>query len=77
MGMTQRTRITLAVIGLMLIVLALAALAYALWPMDLILEQQRLPPTLFAPPQSLNSIPGRDVPAERLNVLKRIRAAGL
>jgi hypothetical protein len=56
MGMTQRTRMTLAVIGLLLILLALAALAYALWPIDLTLEQQRLPPTLFAPPQSFNII---------------------
>jgi hypothetical protein len=51
-GMSSRWRVRLAVIGLVLIVLSLAALAYALWPVENVLEQERLAPTFFAPPQS-------------------------
>lgn len=54
MGMSRRWRIALALIGVALILLALAALAYALWPLDPAVEQRPVPPTLFAPPQTFN-----------------------
>lgn len=51
-GMSSRWRVGLALIGLILMALSLAALAYALWPVESVLEQERLAPTLFVPPQS-------------------------
>lgn len=53
LGMSSRWRVGLALLGVILIMLSLAALAYALWPVESVLEQERLAPTLFAPPQSL------------------------
>ncbi len=50
--MSSRWRVGLAVIGLVLMALSLAALAYVLWPVEPMLERQPLAPTLFAPPQS-------------------------
>ena len=51
--MSLRWRQTLALIGLALIVFALAAVAYAAWPIDSSQEQFRPAPTLFAPPEAL------------------------
>lgn len=51
-GMSTRWRVGLALIGLILVLLSLAALAYALWPVESVFERQPLSPTLFAPPQS-------------------------
>jgi hypothetical protein len=42
----------LAVVGLLLVCLSVAALVYALTPVDKTREQYRLEPTLFSPPQS-------------------------
>lgn len=50
--MSLRLRITLALAGLLLICLSLAALTYTLWPIEKTSEQFQLSPTLFAPPQS-------------------------
>ena len=50
--MSSRWRVGLALIGLILMVLSLAALAYALWPVESVLEHEWLAPTLFVPPQS-------------------------
>ena len=44
----------LAVMGLLLVCLSLAALVYALMPVERTQEQYRPAPTLFAPPQSKN-----------------------
>ena len=52
-GVSLRWRQTLALIGLALIVFALAAVAYAAWPIDSSKEQFRPAPTLFAPPEAL------------------------
>ena len=52
--MSRRTRIALAVVGLAMICLSAAALAYALAPVDKIREQFQPEPTLFAPPISSN-----------------------
>ena len=51
--MSLRWRQTLALIGLALIVFALAAVVYAAWPIDSSREQFRPAPTLFAPPEAL------------------------
>jgi hypothetical protein len=50
--MTRRWRVGLAVVGVLLVCLSVAALAYALAPVDRTREQFRPAPTLFAPPQS-------------------------
>jgi hypothetical protein len=54
--MSRRARIALAVIGLAMICLSAAALAYALAPVDKTREQFRPAPTLFAPPISSNRL---------------------
>jgi hypothetical protein len=51
--MSRSTRIFLIVLGLALVLLALAALVYALQPAPLIRETLPLAPTLLAPPQVL------------------------
>lgn len=38
------------VLGIVIILCSLAALAYAFWPLELLREQAPLAPTLFAPP---------------------------
>ncbi len=48
--MSLRWRVTLAVIGLALIVLSAAAIAYVAWPLRQVSEEFRPAPTLFAPP---------------------------
>ncbi|MBI5291077.1 MAG: hypothetical protein HY872_04265 [Chloroflexi bacterium] len=50
--MTPRVRVALALLGLALVALSLAALAYWLWPVQTLRQQVPVPPTLFAPPQS-------------------------
>ena len=50
--MSRRLRLTLAVVGLLLVALSLALLAYALWPLPSNVEHHPLAPTLFVPPQS-------------------------
>jgi hypothetical protein len=50
--MSTRWRVGLAIIGLIVMGLSLAALVYALWPVESLLDRQPLAPTLFAPPQS-------------------------
>ncbi len=57
--MSRRWRVALAVVGLLILVLSLAALVYALTPVDRTQEQFRPEPTLFSPPQSYN----QDIPA--------------
>jgi hypothetical protein len=53
--MSSRLRLTLAVIGLLLIAASLLALVYAYWPLDTAIQEFSPPPTLFAPPQALHS----------------------
>jgi hypothetical protein len=53
---TLRWRQTLALIGFALIIFALAAVAYAAWPVDSSQEQFRPAPTLFAPPEAARAI---------------------
>ncbi len=48
--MSLRWRVTLAVIGLVLILMAAAAIAYVAWPLRQDREDFRPAPTLFAPP---------------------------
>jgi hypothetical protein len=55
--MSRPLRVTLALIGLVLIALSLLILAYALWPLSTASEQFRLAPSLFVPPQSFISWP--------------------
>ena len=50
--MSKRWRVVLAVAGLVVMCLSLAALVYALTPVDRTREQFRPAPTLFSPPQS-------------------------
>ena len=52
--MSRRWRVVLAGVGLLLVCISLAALIYALTPVDRTREQYRPEPTLFAPPQSYN-----------------------
>ena len=51
--MSRRLRLLLAVVGLAVICLSCAALAYAFAPAQRATEQVPVAPTLFAPPQSL------------------------
>jgi hypothetical protein len=55
-GVSLRWRQTLALVGLALIIFALAAVAYAAWPIDSSQEQFRPAPTLFAPPEAARPI---------------------
>ncbi len=43
-------RRVIIVLGLLIMLCALAALAYAFWPLEALREQAPLAPTLFAPP---------------------------
>jgi hypothetical protein len=45
-----RWRLVLAIIGLVVLCLSAAVLAYVVWPRDVSTEQFRPAPTLFAPP---------------------------
>jgi hypothetical protein len=57
--MTLRTRIALAIIGAILVILAVLALAYALAPAGggTVQEQYRPAPTWFAPPADEGGAP--------------------
>lgn len=48
--MSRRTRLILALLGLLFIGLALVLLAYALWPLDSALQRFPLPPDAFREP---------------------------
>ena len=52
MSRSQRWRVTLAIVGLILVFASVVALAYAFWPIESVREQTPIEPTLFAPPQS-------------------------
>jgi hypothetical protein len=46
----RRTQILLLLLGLLILVCAISALAYAYWPLGALEEHAPLAPTLFAPP---------------------------
>ena len=48
--MSRRTGIALVILGLAVVVLSLAALAYAFWPVNSLTQQAPLVPTLFVSP---------------------------
>lgn len=48
--MMQRWRLVLAIIGIAVALIALAALAYAAWPLGALREQYRPEPAPVAPP---------------------------
>lgn len=48
--MSRRTRLVLAILGLLFVALALILLAYALWPLDSALQRVPLPPDAFREP---------------------------
>ncbi len=48
--MSVQWRTALLILGLLVILFSLAALAYAFWPVAALREQAPLAPTLFAPP---------------------------
>ena len=52
LAMPVRLRMVLALAGLLLLILSLAALAYVFWPLDSAREQIPIAPTLFSPPAS-------------------------
>jgi hypothetical protein len=47
---SRRTGIALVILGLAIVVLSLAALAYAFWPVNSLTQQAPLVPTLFVSP---------------------------
>ena len=47
---SRRTGIALVILGLAVVVLSLAALAYAFWPVNSLTQQAPLVPTLFVSP---------------------------
>ncbi len=51
--MILRWRVTLALAGLVLVLISLAIAAYLFWPLQPLRQQFQPAPTLFAPPQSL------------------------
>ena len=51
--MVLRWRVALALAGLVVVLLALALIAYVLWPFQPQRQQFQPDPALFAPPQSL------------------------
>lgn len=48
--MSQRLKVGLVVFSLLLLLVSLAALAYAYWPLAVVRDQLPIAPTLFAPP---------------------------
>lgn len=46
----KRTQILLLLLGLLILICAVSALAYAYWPLGALEDQVPLAPTLFAPP---------------------------
>ncbi len=51
MSMSPRARTILAIVGAIIIVVAIAALVYAFTPIQTVREQIQVAPTLFAPPR--------------------------
>lgn len=51
MSMSPRARTILAIVGAIIIVVAIAALVYAFTPIQTVREQIPIAPTLFAPPR--------------------------
>ena len=49
--MSSRVRAILAIVGVIIIVIAIAALVYAFAPNQIVREQIPVAPTLFAPPR--------------------------
>lgn len=56
--MSRRTRLILALLGLLFVGLALVLLAYALWPLDPASQRIPLPPDAFHEPGAWLSLPG-------------------
>jgi hypothetical protein len=50
--MSRRLRLTLAILGLVIVCLSLTAVLYSLWPVDTLHDRFLLAPTFFAPPTS-------------------------
>jgi len=48
--MNRNLRLAIFVIGLVVVLCSLAALAYAYWPVETLSEQVPIAPTLFSPP---------------------------
>ena len=48
--MNRNLRLALFVIGVVVILCSLAALAYAYWPVEVLSERATVIPTLFSPP---------------------------
>ncbi len=48
--MSHRLRLALAILGLIVLLVAIAAIVYVAWPMQTAREQLPVAPTLFAPP---------------------------
>ena len=48
--MSRRTRLVLALVGLLLVGLAVILLVFALWPLDSALQRVPLPPGAFREP---------------------------
>lgn len=49
--MSRRSRLALALIGIAILLISLAVLAYTAWPAGNTREQYRLAPTVFAAPR--------------------------
>lgn len=61
--MSQRVRLALAIVGVVIAAASLLALVYAWRPLDTSREQFVPPPTLFAPPPGAWSLPESARPA--------------
>jgi len=48
--MSSRLRLAIGIFGALILICSILALAYSLWPVEIVEEQIRLAPTLFAPP---------------------------
>ncbi len=48
--MSFRLRLAIGVLGVLILICSVLALVYSLWPGEILEEQIRLAPTLFAPP---------------------------
>ncbi|HSF83049.1 MAG TPA: hypothetical protein VLA49_17565 [Anaerolineales bacterium] len=47
---SSRLRLVIGILGLLILVCSILALAYSFWPVEILEEQFRLAPTLFSPP---------------------------
>jgi len=48
--MSSHLRLAFGILGMLIMICSILALAYAFWPGEIVEEQIRLAPTLFAPP---------------------------